>query len=92
VFQLTEPDIDIYGLPEYLSAIQSALLNERAMLFRRKYYLNGSHAGFILYMTDSAQQEEDITDLRQALKDAKGPGTSATWSCIRRRARKTASS
>lgn len=76
VFQLAEPDInqEIYGVPEYLSALQSALLNEAATLFRRKYYLNGSHAGFILYMTDPAQQEEDITALREALKAAKGPG------------------
>lgn len=39
---------EIYGLPEYLSAIPSALLNEPATLFRRKYYMNGSHAGFIM--------------------------------------------
>jgi len=76
VFHLLEPDInqEIYGLPEYLSALNSAWLNESATLFRRKYYLNGSHAGFILYMTDTAQNEADITNLRQALKDSKGPG------------------
>lgn len=76
VFHLAEPDIDqeIYGLPEYLSAIQSALLNESATLFRRKYYLNGSHAGFILYMTDAAQDPADIAALREALRNAKGPG------------------
>ncbi|ENA0674498.1 Presumed portal vertex protein, partial [Pseudomonas aeruginosa] len=33
-----------------------------------------SHAGFILYMTDAAQNEEDIDALRTALKTAKGPG------------------
>lgn len=54
--------------------MQSALLNESATLFRRKYYNNGSHAGFILYMTDAAQNEEDIDALRTALKTAKGPG------------------
>jgi len=76
VFQLLEPDVsqEIYGLPGYLAAMQSALLNEAATLFRRKYYTNGSHAGFILYMTDPAQNPADIDALRQALKDAKGPG------------------
>lgn len=76
VFHLMEPDInqEVYGLPEYLGALHSAWLNESATLFRRKYYENGSHAGFILYMTDAAQNENDITSMRQALKDSKGPG------------------
>ncbi len=66
VFHLMEPDInqEIYGLPEYLAALNSAWLNESATLFRRKYYQNGSHAGFILYMTDTAQNEGDIDNLR----------------------------
>ena len=64
----------MYGLPEWLSALQSPLLNESATLFRRRYYQNGSHAGFIMYMTDAAQKEEDVDALRQALKSAKGPG------------------
>lgn len=71
-----EPDInqEVYGLPEYLGALHAAWLNESATLFRRKYYENGSHAGFILYMTDPAQNEADVTAMRQALKDSKGPG------------------
>lgn len=76
VFHLMEPDInqEIYGLPEHIPALNSAWLNESATLFRRKYYQNGSHAGFILYMTDTAQSQDDIDALRQALKDSKGPG------------------
>ena len=61
-------------MPEWIIALQSALLNESATLFRRKYYENGSHAGFILYMTDAAQAETDIDALRKALKDSKGRG------------------
>lgn len=76
VFQMVEPDIsqELYGLPGYLGAMQSALLNEAATLFRRKYYINGSHAGFILYLTDQGANQEDIDGLRKALKEAKGPG------------------
>lgn len=76
VFHLQEPDInqEIYGLPEYIPALNSAWLNESATIFRRRYYKNGSHAGFILYMTDAAQQQEDVDALREALKNAKGPG------------------
>ena len=65
---------EIYGLPEWLPALQSALLNENATLFRRKYYQNGSHAGFIMYMTDAAQNEDFVNDLRTAMKNSKGPG------------------
>ena len=76
VFHLIEPDVnqEMYGLPEYLAALQSAWLNESATLFRRKYYNNGSHAGFILYLSDAAQQQGDVDALRKALKDSKGPG------------------
>lgn len=76
ICHVREADIDqeIYGTPEYISALQSAWLNESATLFRRKYYNNGSHAGFILYVNDAAQDPNDIEALRKALKDSKGPG------------------
>lgn len=76
VFHLRQEDVnqEVYGLPEYLGALQSALLNESATLFRRRYYENGSHAGFILYLTDAAAQQDDVDKLREALKSAKGPG------------------
>ncbi|MFM0699514.1 phage portal protein [Paraburkholderia sediminicola] len=76
IHHLLEPDInqEVFGLPEYLGALHAAWLNESATLFRRRYYENGSHAGFILYMTDAAQKQEDVDALREALKNSKGPG------------------
>lgn len=65
---------EVYGLPECLPALQVALLNEAATLFRRKYYQNGSHAGFILYMLDAAHNEDFVNDLRKAMNNSKGPG------------------
>ena len=76
VFHLMEPDVnqELYGVPQYLSALQSAWLNEAATLFRRKYYKNGSHAGFVFYMMDAAANTQDVDNLRQAMRDSKGPG------------------
>ena len=76
VFQLREQDIhqEIYGLPPYLGALQSAMLNESATLFRRRYYNNGSHAGFILYVTDAAQSQGDVDKMRDQLTKTKGVG------------------
>lgn len=76
VFQLMEADLnqEVYGVPEYVAGLQSAFLNEAATLFRRRYYLNGSHAGFIMYVSDPSHNEGDIEAMRQALKNSKGPG------------------
>jgi PBSX family phage portal protein len=76
LFQLREADIhqEIYGLPPYLGALQSAMLGESATLFRRRYYNNGSHAGFILYVTDPAQSQGDVDALRDRLTKTKGMG------------------
>ncbi|MDB5683496.1 MAG: phage portal protein [Sphingomonas bacterium] len=75
VCQVMQPDInqELYGVPEYLSALQAVLLNEGATLFRRRYYLNGSHAGYILYATGDFA-EGDMDAMRTALKNSKGPG------------------
>ncbi|RAS16062.1 phage portal protein [Paraburkholderia bryophila] len=76
VHHLLEPDVnqEVYGLPEYLGALHAAWLNESSTLFRRRYYENGSHAGFILYSTDSQIDQNDVDALREALRNAKGPG------------------
>lgn len=76
VFQLSEfhPSQEVYGLPEYLSAIQAGLLNEAATLFRRKYYRNGSHAGYILYATGAGLSSTDADKIREQLRLSKGPG------------------
>ena len=76
VFQLLNPDVnqEVYGMPEYLGALQSAFLNESATLFRRKYYLNGAHAGSIIYMTDPTQNKDDVETIKQQLRQTKGTG------------------
>lgn len=75
VVHILMPDVnqELYGVPEYLSALQSALLNEAATLFRRRYYLNGSHAGYILYATGEIDAN-DTAKLKRALAASKGPG------------------
>lgn len=49
-------------------------MNESSTLFWRKFYQNGSHAGLILYTTDPAHSEKFVDDLRDAMKNSKGPG------------------
>lgn len=76
MFQLQEHDVsqEIYGLPEYLSCLQSAFLNEAATLFRRRYYINGAHAGFVFYLSESGMQDKDVSAIREQIRKAKGVG------------------
>lgn len=76
VGHVMEADVnqEIYGIPDYVASLNSALLNESATLFCRRYYENGSHAGFILHISDALQNEGDITALKTALQNSKGPG------------------
>ncbi|WP_186078692.1 phage portal protein [Burkholderia gladioli] len=76
IFHLMEPDInqEVYGLPEYLGMLQSAWLNEAATLFRRRYFENGSHAGYILYLNDSSISEEDLNSVRETIMNTRGQG------------------
>lgn len=76
VFQLYETDLEqeIYGVPEYLAALQSAFLNEQSTLFRRRYFQNGAHAGFVFYLNEATMSDEDADDIEEALEGAKGVG------------------
>lgn len=76
ICHLLEPDLaqEIYGVPEWYAALQSGLLNEAATLFRRRYYKNGSHAGYILYIAEEGLNDADSTAIRDALRQSKGPG------------------
>lgn len=76
IIHIYEPDItqEIYGIPSYLSSLNAILLNEAATLFRRRYYKNGAHAGFILHMTDALQTQDDVDALDEALENSKGAG------------------
>lgn len=74
VAHVMEPDIEqeIYGLPGWLGALNSGLLNESATLFRRRYYINGGHAGFIFLLTDSTITQKDYEAIGEQLRNTKG--------------------
>uniref|UniRef100_Q0HYT6 Phage portal protein, PBSX family n=1 Tax=Shewanella sp. (strain MR-7) TaxID=60481 RepID=Q0HYT6_SHESR len=64
----------IYGCPDYLGGLQSLLLNEDSTLFRRKYYINGAHMGFILYTTDPNLDAEVEKEIKEKIQASKGVG------------------
>lgn len=76
VLHIKEPDVkqDIYGVPQYLGGIQAVLLSEDASLFRRKYFINGAHMGYILVTTDANLDDETAKAIEDKVKDSKGPG------------------
>jgi len=64
----------VYGLPEWIAAINDVFLNTEATLFRRRYYKNGSHLGYILYTTDPNLSEPQRKEIEEAVRNGKGVG------------------
>lgn len=76
VFQISEysPTQEIYGVPQYLAALSSIWLNEDATLFRRKYYRNGAHSGFLLYMNNPNLTSDQEDEIKSKLEGTRGLG------------------
>ncbi len=69
-----DPAQQIYGAPDYLGCVQSALLSTDATAFRRRYYKNGLHMGFIFYATDPNLSKSDEEDLKEKMASSRGVG------------------
>lgn len=69
-----DPTQEIYGIPEYFATLSSIWLNEDATLFRRKYYKNGAHSGYLLYMNNPNMDAEMENEIKATLNSAKGLG------------------
>lgn len=69
-----DPEQQIYGVADYLGGIQSSLLNKDATLFRRRYYKNGAHMGFIFYATDPNLSDDDEKMMKEKIASSKGVG------------------
>ncbi len=76
IFHLKEYDTQqqIYGAGDWLGGLQSALLNQDATLFRRKYYVNGAHLGYILYTNDAKMNPRVVDALQEKVAQGKGAG------------------
>ena len=64
----------IYGVPDWLGGLQAALLNQDATLFRRRYYANGCHLGFILYTQGAHIDDVTEEEIKQKIEASKGVG------------------
>ena len=69
-----DPVQQVYGVPDYLGCVQSALLSNDATTFRRRYYKNGLHMGFIFYASDPNLGKEDEKDLKEKMASSRGVG------------------
>ncbi|HIF9333362.1 TPA: phage portal protein [Photobacterium damselae] len=69
-----DPYQQIFGVPDYIGGIQSSMLNTDATLFRRKYYKNGAHCGFIFYATDPNLDAKKEKELEEGMRQSKGVG------------------
>lgn len=76
--RMYDPQQHIYGLPDYIGAIHSALLNSEAVIFRRRYYHNGAHTGGILYTRDPSMTDEVEEEIGRQLEQSKGIGNFST--------------
>ncbi|BBN59312.1 phage portal protein [Hydrogenovibrio marinus] len=76
VWSFNEYDVtqEIYGVPEWFATLSAVWLNEDATLFRRKYYMNGAHSGFLLYMNNANLSDKDEEEIIKALNSQKGLG------------------
>lgn len=63
---------EIYGVPGYLGALDAAYLNREATLLKRQFFVNGAHLGFVFVLSSADILDEDVTEIEEALKDAKG--------------------
>jgi PBSX family phage portal protein len=80
IIHLKSADVrqNIYGVPGYLGGIQSVLLSENATLFRRAFYINGGHLGYILSVVDSSLSEESAKEIEKMIKGSKGTGAGSS--------------
>lgn len=63
---------EIYGVPSYLGALDSAWLNKEATLLKRRFMVNGAHLGFVFVLNSAELPDEDVDGIEDALSSAKG--------------------
>lgn len=68
------PETSIYGMCGHLGCLHSAWLSEEATLFRRRFYRNGAHMGFIFYVEDDTLGATEEKELKKELAKTSGKG------------------
>lgn len=76
VIQIKMPDTQqrVYGYPDYMGGVNSAMLNSEATMFRRRYYSNGAHMGYIFYTNDPNMTDEIENEIKEKIENSRGVG------------------
>lgn len=72
--KMPDPQQQVYGLPDYLGGVNSAMLNSESTMFRRRYYNNGAHMGYIFYTNDPNMSDEMEAEIKAKIENSKGVG------------------
>jgi len=70
------PDQQLYGIPYWYGALHSILLHEQTVLFPRRFFKNGGHAGHLL--VTSGLMPKDEGTVKDKVKSIKGLGNFET--------------
>lgn len=63
------PDVDAYGLPDWVSAIQTMVGDEAAKDYNRQFFENDTIPRFVIKVTGGTLSEESKRDLKKMLRD-----------------------
>lgn len=69
-----DPQQQVYGIPDYMHGMESAMLNVNATRFRIRYYKNGAHMGYVFFTNDPDMDPEFEKKMREEIANSRGAG------------------
>ncbi|WP_423889890.1 phage portal protein [Edwardsiella tarda] len=69
-----DPQQQVYGIPDYMHGMESAMLNVNATRFRICYYKNGAHMGYVFFTNDPNMDPEFEQHIRTEIGNSRGAG------------------
>jgi PBSX family phage portal protein len=68
------PESKHYGLPEAISLLNTIFLGNEATVFRRRFYKNGAHTGYIFEIDEGSIDKKEKEYYKELLSGTKGVG------------------
>lgn len=79
----------VYGLPYTIGVLHQVYLGNDAVIFRRNFYMNGAHMGYLIEIDANGMTKQEEKDIRESFKASKGAGNFTTNIILSRGREKT---